>query len=199
MTKQKNSFFTQLGASNHTKEERHELDYYATDPIAIREMLKHRAPPSKNIWECSCGEGHLTKELEKHGYILKSTDIMKRADFVEVVDFLKVAKEDNGVFNGSIITNPPYKHASEFVEKAMELLEDKQEIWLFLKIQFLEGKARKKLFKEYPPKEVWVTSSRIQCAKDGDFEKYGKGSAAAYAWFIWEKGFKGNPSLHWFN
>ena len=34
--------------------------------------------------------------------------------------------------------------------------------------------------------------------EDFDFDKY-ESSATAYAWFIWEKGFKGNPEIHWFN
>ena len=27
----------------------------------------------------------------------------------------------------------------------------------------------------------------------------GGGSAVAYAWFVWEKGFKGTTKLKWFN
>ena len=63
---------------------------------------------------------------------------------------------------------------------------------MFLKLTFLESKSRKELFEKYPPKKIWVFSERIQCAKNGDFEgmKQGGGSAVAYAWFIWEKGFK---------
>jgi hypothetical protein len=34
---------------------------------------------------------------------------------------------------------------------------------------------------------------------NGDFAKFENGSATAYAWFIWEKGFKGHPEIHWFN
>jgi hypothetical protein len=33
---------------------------------------------------------------------------------------------------------------------------------------------------------------------NGDFENTG-GSATAYAWFVWEKGWKGAPEVHWFN
>ena len=38
-------------------------------------------------------------------------------------------------------------------------------------------------------------------AKGGDFEKYknGTGTAIAYAWFLWEKGYKGDTVLKWFN
>lgn len=59
----------------------------------------------------------------------------------------------------------------------------------------------KKHKEKYPPKTIWVSSSRIMCAKNGDFETMieGGGSAVAYAWYIWEKGFKGETTLKWFN
>lgn len=72
---------------------------------------------------------------------------------------------------------------------------------MFLKVQFLEGKERKKLFLNYPPKYIYVSSSRILCAKNAEFErmKQGGGSAVAYAWYVWEKGYKGNTILKWIN
>lgn len=33
---------------------------------------------------------------------------------------------------------------------------------------------------------------------NGDFENTG-GSATAYGWFVWEKGYKGSPEIRWFN
>ena len=68
---------------------------------------------------------------------------------------------------------------------------------MFLKIQFLEGKQRNKFFKKYPPKYVYVNSSRQNCAKNGDFATYSKAAAICYAWFIWQKGFKGEPTIRW--
>lgn len=72
---------------------------------------------------------------------------------------------------------------------------------MFLKLQFMEGKERKHLFTKFPPKTVYVSSSRILCAKNGDFEglKASGGSAVAYAWYVWEKGFKGNTTVKWIN
>ena len=72
-----NSIFKTLGASSHTEEEREMNDYYATDPLAIYPLLQ-KEKLSKNIWECACGEGHLSKELEKNGYSVKSTDLVNR-------------------------------------------------------------------------------------------------------------------------
>lgn len=71
---------------------------------------------------------------------------------------------------------------------------------MFLKIQFLEGKSRYNLFMNYPPKFVYVHSTRQVCAPNGEFiGENGKkiGSAVCYAWYIWEKGFKGNTTIRW--
>ena len=66
---------------------------------------------------------------------------------------------------------------------------------MFLKVQFLEGKARKQFYIKHPPKRIWVSSSRLSCGKNGDF----KPSMIAYAWYVWEKGYKGDTTLKWFN
>ena len=100
-----------------------------------------------------------------------------------------------------IITNPPYKFARKFVEHALDISIQGIKIAMFLKLQFLEGKARRKLFDENPPRIIYVSSGRLLCAKNAEFEKMkaGGGSAVAYAWFIWEKGYKGDTIVKWIN
>jgi hypothetical protein len=61
--------------------------------------------------------------------------------------------EARGFTTHWIITNPPYKYAKEFVEKALELIDDSRKVAMFLKLTFLEGKARKKLFASAPPEK----------------------------------------------
>ena len=102
---------------------------------------------------------------------------------------------------GDIITNPPYKIAKEFVEHSLAIAETGSKVAMFLKLTFLEGKERRKMFDKYPPKVVYVASGRLQCAKNGDFETFsaGVGTAVAYAWYIWEKGYSGDTVLRWFN
>lgn len=51
-----NSIFKTLGASSHTKEEREENDYYATDPDTLIPLLK-KEKINHQIWECACGGG----------------------------------------------------------------------------------------------------------------------------------------------
>lgn len=189
----KKSVFATLGASNHTKEERQKEDYYATDPI-VAEWLCKLETFNKDIWECACGEKHLAKVFEEKGYNVRSSDIIQRCEGVEEYDFLSL---DNVEWNGDIITNPPYAIAEDFVYKALQIIPTGNKVAMFLRLQFLESKNRKALFKNFPPK-VYVASSRISCAKNGDFEKYSSG-AVSYAWFVWEKGYKGDIILKHFN
>lgn len=185
--------FVTLGASNHTVNPRAENDFYATDPRAI-ELLLNVENFSDKVWECACGEGHLSKVLESKGYDVISTDLIDRGFGTGGVDFLSFSE----TFDGDIITNPPYKYAIEFVEKAISSITNGHKVAMLLRLSFLEGISRRKLFDKHPPKAVYVASKRILCAKNGDFEN-SDGSAIAYAWFVWEKGFVGEPTLRWFN
>ncbi|MEG1563853.1 MAG: hypothetical protein RR365_09020 [Bacteroides sp.] len=190
------SIYTTLGASNHVAEEREADDFYATDPRAA-ELLCELEPLSETIWECAAGQGHLAKVLAENGHTVISTDLVDRGYGYSDIDFLKCS----GEYDVDIVTNPPYKYASEFVEKAMELVTCGHKVCMFLKLQFLEGKARKALFAKYPPKAIYVSSSRILCAKNGDFDGFAnKGcSAVAYSWMVWQKGYTGDTVLKWFN
>ena len=195
-----NSIFKTLGASNHTEKERETNDYYATEPKAA-ELLLDREQFLPYVWECACGGGHLSEVLKRRGYSVRSSDIIDRGyEGTERLDFLKVKAEDVCT-PMDIITNPPYKYAKEFVEHALDISARGTKVAMFLKVQFLEGKARRKLFRKHPPKVVYIASGRLLCAKNGEFEKMrkGGGSAVAYAWFVWEKGFKGDPVIKWIN
>lgn len=190
------SIYVTLGASSHTDRERQKDDYYATEPKAV-DLLLGNEEFNHLIWECACGEGHMSKVLEAAGHKVISTDLVYRGfGEKDPLDFLKSDITD---FQGDIITNPPYKYALEFAVKALETVRKGGKVALFLKLLFLEGKKRKEFFKKYPPKRIYVSSSRITCAKNGDFEKYDDGGAIAHAWYIWQKGYKGDTVIKWIN
>ena len=185
------SAFSILGASNHSKVERESNDYYATDPDALEYLLKYESF-CNNVWEPAVGGGHLSNVLIDHGYNVRMSDIVDHGIGASNVDFLDVSD----IFYGDIITNPPYKYAQEFVEKAISIITFGYKVAMFLKLTFLEGQKRRKLFDKYPPKVVYVFSKRMSCAKNGEF-KDPKQSAVAYAWFVWQKGFIGEPVIKW--
>jgi len=188
-----NSIYKTLGASNHTSKDREQHDYYATDPKAGELLLE--LENFNDILEPSCGEGHLSKVFLQKGIEVTSSDLVNRGYGIEK-DFF-----DYKEWNGDIVTNPPYKYAQKFVEHALNIIPNGNKVAMFLKLQFLESKGRKNLFVNTPPKTLYVTSSRLLCAKNADFKGMRKsgGSAVAYGWFLWEKGFDGNTKIEWFN
>lgn len=188
----KESIFKMIGASNHTEDIREINDYYATDPVAIDYLLMEE-DFNNHIWECACGGGSMSRRLKKYGYDVFSTDIVMRDDYADkLIDFMN---DELPSFNGDIITNPPYTYVCDFVLKALNTVEEGHKVAMFLKIQALEGQERyERIYKNYPPKTIYVFIKRIQCAKNNIFQG---SSAVCYAWFVWEKGFKGTTSLKW--
>ena len=202
-TGNKKSTFVTLGASNHSDGEREINDFYATDPKALEIFLdtleRDGIKLHPNIWECACGMGHLSKVLESKGYSVLSTDLIDRGYGIvdNDSDFINGKYYTHTKFDGDILTNPPYKYAKEFVETALNKIEYGNYVIMFLKIQFLEGKERRKLFDNHPPKYVYVNSARQTCYINGDMSKK-MSSASCYCWFIWEKEeFKGEPIIRW--
>lgn len=183
------SVMATLNASNHSDKERVENDYYATPPKAVEKLLEKEK--FNNVWECACGEGHISEVLKKHNIHFLSSDIIDRKYGI-IEDFLNT----NRKHTGDIITNPPYIYSSEFAMKAMNILKPNRKLALLLRIQFLESIKRQKLFIKYPPKFVYIFIRNIRCARNGDF-KNSTGNASTYAWFIWEKGFVGEPTIRW--
>lgn len=218
----KASTFKCLGASNHADHAREVNDYYASDPISA-ELLLEVEPDLDTIWECAVGEKHLANVFEKAGKLGRMSDIINRTDDdrVEILDFLAKSRgllAKNDIWEGDIVTNPPYAFSLPFVKRALELVPVGRKVCMFLKLTFLEGKERKNFFMENPPKVIYVSSSRITCAMNGEFykpklDKKGnqilgadgkpimekQSSAVCYAWFVWEKGFKGDPIIKWIN
>jgi hypothetical protein len=127
--------------------------------------------------------------MKEYGYNVRESDIIDYGGN-EVLDFLS----SNETFKGDIVTNPPYKHALEFVQKSLDTVEEGYDVCMFLKIHFLESKKRYKFLKETPPAKILTCSNRVICAKNGEFDKV-SGSMTFYAWFIWTKGFKYKTTL----
>lgn len=192
------STFVTLGASNHTDKKREANDFYATDPKAIDALVGYMGESIPcNVWECACGAGHLSERLKHFGYNVFSSDLIDR-EYGYVKDFLLADRMPDGC--ECIITNPPYKYATEFVLHALDVLPVGGICAMFLKTTFLEGKKRHDcLFRDTPPLYVLQFVRRVMCAKNGDFQSMvnSGGSAASYAWFVWEKGSKCETTVKW--
>ena len=193
-----NKVFTTLGASNHAKEDREENDYYATYPLAVEKLLEVENF-SNLIFEPCAGEGHISETLKNNGFTVITNDLVKRNYELDLnLDFLKLSSSFTNETNYDIITNPPYKYAQEFILKSLELISPNNKIAMFLKLTFLEGSKRyKELFSKFPPEKIYVFKSRVPCAKNGNFNKEGKGKAICYCWYIWKKNYKEEPKIYW--
>lgn len=185
-----------LGASNHSQGKREKNDFYATPPLAVS-LLMANENWDKNtfIWEPACGEGHISKELKRLGYLVESSDLINRG-YGKVDNFLTNIERSHNI---NILTNPPFKYALEFVKQSLSKVEEGNKVAMLLRLQFLEGIERGKFFKTCPPKTVYVFSKRINCAMNGKFENYGNGGAVAYCWCVWEKNYNKETTIKWIN
>ena len=172
--------------------EREKNDFYATDPKAMYKLLEYETF-NKNIWEPACGEGNLSEVLKENGYNVYSTDLIDRGYGEDHYNFL----ESNLKFNGDIITNPPFKYATEFVKKSLESVELGNKVAMFMKLNYICGVKRyNEIYSTLPPQRIYAFIKRINCAKNNDFKGCGN-SAIDYAWFVWEKGKYAPTELKW--
>jgi len=183
------------GKSKTWQREKH--DFYATPEETTRAILDVLVLEG-SILEPACGIGHISKVLKEYypENEIISTDLIDRGFGEGGIDFLS---HDYGRRFDNIITNPPFKLAKEFVEKALTIANDK--VIMLMKIQFLESKGRREFLENSPLKYVYCFSERQATMRNG-WEvnpKTGKPWATALflAWFVWEIGYEGEPIVRW--
>lgn len=99
-----------------------------------------------------------------------------------------------------ILTNPPYRYATDFIEHSLDILPQGCPALFLLKTTALEGKGRyKRLFSKGYLHNVFQFTERLLCAKNGNFlrMKEGGGSAVSYAWFVFKKEVCEAPKIGW--
>jgi len=174
--------------------ERDENDFYPTPPEAT-ECLFRREKFYGEVWECASGDGSMSKVIEKYNKCI-SSDIRTDEEVYgyKGINFLTGSLKSQ---IDNIITNPPYKYAQEFVLRAKRVA--KKKIALLLKLVFLEGINRYEMFqdKEFPLKKIYVFCRRVKIYKKGIKTK--NSGLIAYAWFIWDKDYQGEPTIGWIN
>ena len=181
------------------KSGRTNLDYYATNPEAVRMLLKSHHFDGGKILEPCVGGGHIANVLREEFPNGEFTfvDIVDRGyPSTTVCDFLgnfpdkNVDKEINIKYN-TIITNPPYSLANQFIRKCWDLLEDGGKMAMFLRINFLEGVGRQQLFEDVPLRYVYVFRKRMEVFNNGLEKNPATGERWATTlcngWYVWEK------------
>lgn len=163
-------------------------DFFPTPAWATHALVENE-PFKGEVWESACGNGAMSKVLEKAARSVTSSDLYDRGFGDAGIDFLLARrKADN------IVTNPPYNAAEGFVRQGVTLA--KRKFALLLRLAFLEGANRANTtFNETPPSRVWVFSERITFYPAGQTQS-GSGTTA-YAWFVWDKDAPTGTELRW--
>ncbi|MBX9594906.1 MAG: hypothetical protein K2X46_11105 [Roseomonas sp.] len=161
---------------------RQDLDFFPTPPRATAALLEREAFPGL-IWECACGDGAMARVIEAAGHQVVATDLVDRGYGKAGVDFLMEYRLPDRC--ESIVTNPPFRLATQFVEHALDL--GARKVAMLCRVAFLEGQERgggihRRLSR------VWVFSSRITMMHGslGAPTDDARG-AMAFAWFVWER------------
>jgi hypothetical protein len=171
-----------------------ENDYYATHPNSTKALLEVEEIIYPAL-EPACGEGHISKLLDENN--TGSYDLIDRGYGKAGFDFLT---HDFQTFYNTVITNPPFNLFQDFVEKALNIANKK--VIMFGKLQALEGQKRATFLEKTPLRTVYVFKSRQQPLRNGSEidELTGKkmaSSTMAFAWFVWEIGYEGDPVIKW--
>ena len=151
-----------------TGRERHPSDFYATPADITRSLLLSpwRPPLEETIWECACGTDAMADAQRQAGYQVIATDIDTGHDFMKQESLLAP----------SIMTNPPFKHATEFIEKAYDLRADY--LALLLKMTFWSAASRLDLFRRCQPVAVLPLTWRMDATGQG-------APTMDCAWYVW--------------
>lgn len=170
--------------------QRKESDFYTTPPDAVQALLRNYEITDcagDAILEPSAGNGIIIEELRKFGYTNyihaieireeEKENLIRLADTVQIGNFFDA---DPGIKYDTIIGNPPYSLAQEFIDKALSLLNPGGRLIFLLRTNFLESKKRFEWWQDKPPTRLYALSKRPSFT--------GKGTdATSYSWFIWEK------------
>jgi len=171
--------------TNHRKKEEEVSsdDFYSTHPDSIKLFLDTFLSKYKIdlAWEPACGTGNISEVLKEYGIKVHSTDLVDRGYGDAFFDFLGPQLISPQV--DTIITNPPFKNAERFIRRSISL-KPKRFVIMYLKLTFLESKKRYNLFKEFPPAEVYIHSSRQGCDPHGK-KDFSNGGAVCFAWYVW--------------
>jgi hypothetical protein len=160
-------------------------DAYFTCPEAVicllnleRQYLPHA------LLEPCAGDGAISILLGKAGYDVTAFDIRDHGLLgCQIGDYFKLTtpSEIDGV-----VTNPPYKLAQRFLEKA---LADARYVALLLRSNFLlEGVGRTELLdRQHPPTRVWTADLRLPMMHRAGWTGKRASSNTAYSWVIWDE------------
>jgi hypothetical protein len=181
-------------------ETRNQHDFYPTPPIATYVLCKYTNVPSVIVEPCA-GRGNISVELQRNGKKVYSSDLYTHEPTLCKIetgkDALTLIKPNDAI---GLITNPPYHKniPHKLLEKA--LLEYTY-VALLVRITFLEGIKRHKLFSQYTPSNLLIFSDRLNFSSKQlepiDLNEQIDGMIC-YCWIVFDRTAKhDNTKLNW--
>ncbi len=172
-------------------------DDFPTPPWATRALMEHilgvpHRFRDKTCLEPACGRGYMSKPLKEYFGTVDSADAYHYG-YAPVRDFLTYPYEAQS--HDWVITNPPFRLAEEFVERALVVA--REGVAILARTVFLESVGRfENIFSKMPPSKFAQFSERVPMVKGRVDPK--ASTATGYAWFVWEKGAEiYDPRLMW--
>lgn len=189
---------------------RRERDFYETPIELAEESIKTFAIDFKyfpdKVLDPGCGNGIWGKAIDNvffpnpvvFGVEVQKINAKYGEHYSEIYNENYLSGELDTVLNDFdlCVGNPPYSLAEEFIRTSLSYLKPNGYVFFLLRLAFLESQKRYKgLFKEFPPKRVYVLSRRPSFFSTVGNRK--TTDATAYAMFLWKKGYKGSTDLKW--
>lgn len=175
------------------------LDMYCTPTWAASVMYKAMLRDGVlntdlRILEPCSGTGNLVTTGRALGLKIKASDIQTRQEILGRKGVSLWDYSDN--YCDCVVTNPPYKglYESGMLKKLLDI--SKQKTILLLNLNFLESLKRKPLFDSGILEFVYVYRSRVTMYPYGTPEPT-NGGTKAYAWFVFNKSYTGEPHIRW--
>lgn len=201
------------------KEAHDSLDDFPTPPWATRAFIEHVLIPwrlsysfmltTMTAWDPACNRGFMARPLAEYFADVKATDIHDYgyAGHQKTVDFLWPGSEQDLGDIDFVITNPPFRLADQFIERAFDL--NLEGFAFLMRTAFLEGDGRHtRIFSRFAPTVVAQFSERVvmhkgkivdpniavpvEDKKSGETVMRKPSTATSYMWFAWLNGRKLN-------
>lgn len=180
--------------------ERDEFDWYVEPRECSLALFRHENFFGK-VWDPACGSGRIIEIAKYCGIEAVGSDIVTRSEYCErEIDFLGGVASYPDFLN--IVMNPPFKHAEEFVRKAIDIAPASGKIAAILPIVWLAGFSSKRNWLPLSPlRKVFPISPRPSMPPGAVIragERPGNGTKD-FCWLVWEKGYSGKAEVEFLN